>query len=258
MKTGHSSLALRALRTHLMHRPVQLALLGAVVVLGLSGPFGTFQALPALLRFFYWAVVVGVTYCTAYFLITLVLSQMPSRWPHWMARGISGAVAGPVVAGLVMGINVLSFAENTSSLNDPIGFGTLTLYCTLICATVTVLMGQVDATNPPEVTTFPPPLLKRLAFDKRGALVSLQAQDHYVLVNTTKGQQLVLMRIGDAMVEVGNTAGFQTHRSHWVAQNQIADSTKQGERGILTLVDGSTAPVSRNYMPALKSAGFFQ
>ena len=256
MKTQHSSLALRALRTHLGHRPVQTALLGAVVVLGLSGPFGTFQGLPALFRFSYWALVVATTYCTAYFVVTSALSQMPSRWPRWGARGVSGALAGPVVSGLVTGINALTFSESTASLDAPIGFGALTLYCTLICATVTLLMGQVKTAEMEEAA--PPPLLDRLAFDKRGALVSLQAQDHYVLVTTTRGQELVLMRIGDAMAEVGATVGFQTHRSHWVAQNQITASVKKGERGILTLRDGSTAPVSRNFMPALKSAGFFR
>ena len=85
--------------------------------------------------------------------------------------------------------------------------------------------------------------------------MSLSVQDHYVEVTTTKGRELILLRLGDAMAEVGETAGLQVHRSHWVATDQVTAARRDGARAILTMSDGRDIPVSRTYVPAIKEAG---
>ncbi len=258
MKTHGSSFALRQTREHLASRNVVLAMLGTSILLGLSGPFETFEALPLLPRVAYWAVIVFVTYCTAITVINLVQTLLPETWPNLLRDGIAGSCAGPILAVIVTVINAMTFTANTADLPS---FQTLLLYTTIIAATVSILIGMAFGNTEPhsanESSDQTPPLFKRLPFDKRGPIVSLQAQDHYVLVTTTAGQELVLIRIADAMAEVGSTAGFQTHRSHWVAQDQIASSKRLGERGTLFLKSGAEVPVSRSFMPALKEAGYF-
>ncbi len=90
---------------------------------------------------------------------------------------------------------------------------------------------------------------------KRGALIALSAEDHYVRVTTTAGTELVLMRLADAMAEISQTQGLQVHRSHWVALDQVVKVIRIGGRGELTLSDGSTRPISRGFMPAVRAAG---
>ena len=63
-----------------------------------------------------------------------------------------------------------------------------------------------------------PPILERLPADRRGALLHLQMRDHYVEIHTDRGSELVLMRFGDALMELGGTEGMQVHRSHWIAR----------------------------------------
>ena len=72
---------------------------------------------------------------------------------------------------------------------------------------------------------------------------------------TTKGDHLVLMRLGDAMREVGDTAGAQVHRSHWVAFDAVTACRRDGDRAILTLSDGSELPVSRANVGKIRDAG---
>ena len=162
------------------------------------------------------------------------------------------------MAVIVTLVNATTFEAGSADLPD---FLTLLLYTTLIAATVSILIGQAFSHRGTQTANLPPDqapaLLNRLPFDKRGHIVSLQAQDHYVLVTTTKGQEMVLIRIADAMAEVGQTNGFQTHRSYWVAEDQIASAKRSGERGTLTLKSGAEIPVSRSFLPALKSAGYF-
>nr|WP_255552328.1 LytTR family DNA-binding domain-containing protein [Maritimibacter dapengensis] len=98
-------------------------------------------------------------------------------------------------------------------------------------------------------------ILDRLPIEKRGPLISLSVQDHYVEVATTKGTELVLLRLSDAMAEVGDTPGLQVHRSHWIATGAVKSARRDGARAILTMADGRDIPVSRTYLPAIKEAG---
>lgn len=84
--------------------------------------------------------------------------------------------------------------------------------------------------------------------DKRGILIRLEVQDHYVLVVTSRGTQLLLMRLGDAIVEAG--PGQQVHRSHWVAEhedNVLIRGSGKNSRLCVRAADGFEVPVSRTF-----------
>ena len=74
-------------------------------------------------------------------------------------------------------------------------------------------------------------------------------------VRTTKGEEMILMRLADAIREVGVTPGAQVHRSHWAAFDQVAAVTRDGDRAVLQMTIGGDIPVSRRHIPTIKEAG---
>jgi len=99
---------------------------------------------------------------------------------------------------------------------------------------------------------------QRLSAKRRTArLLALEAEDHYVRVHTDAGVELVTVRFADALAELSQAHGFQTHRSWWVAADAIENARWRRGAGDLRLVGDLVVPVSRTYAPALKEAGWF-
>ena len=87
-------------------------------------------------------------------------------------------------------------------------------------------------------------------------ILALQAEDHYVRVHTAKGSALLLMRLADAIEDLGGLEGMRVHRSWWVSRHAISASAMQGRKLLLTLTNGVAAPVTRGTAPALRRAGW--
>ena len=99
----------------------------------------------------------------------------------------------------------------------------------------------------------PPKFLERLPLKLRGAEVwAVEAQDHYLRLHTSKGQDLILLRLADAIAELEGLEGAQVHRSWWVARDAITEARRGDGRATLTLKDGSEVPVSRTYARHLR------
>ncbi|MGZ5986520.1 MAG: LytTR family DNA-binding domain-containing protein [Caulobacteraceae bacterium] len=104
----------------------------------------------------------------------------------------------------------------------------------------------------------PPRFLERVPVKLRGGeLYAVQAEDHYLRLHTSKGSDLILMRLADAIAELDGLEGAQTHRSWWVAKGAVTDARRSDGRGTLVLKNGVEAPVSRSYAGALRDAGWF-
>jgi hypothetical protein len=114
----------------------------------------------------------------------------------------------------------------------------------------------------PEAAPEPAPATRfesRLPFRLQGAaLWAVEADDHYLKVRTSKGSDLILMRLSDALHELNGLDGLQTHRSWWVARAGVADVARRQGKPVLVLKDGGEAPVSRTYASALREAGWLQ
>lgn len=245
-----------ALRDMLQHlaRPTTLAgLLGATLILVLAGPFGTLDSLGPAARTGYWAVVVAGTYATGT-AIDIVLRRRLSR-RHAAVQGGSIAIATAVaVTCVVAGLNALLLDGAAT------GFSLRTLTTIFLVAFVATLLRHIILEQVQPATRTPPGelhprILDRLPVERRGALVALSVEDHYVRVRTTRGETLLLMRLSDAMRETAPTPGLQVHRSHWVARDAVAGVRRDGDRAILALNVGGDIPASRSHIPALKAAG---
>ena len=86
---------------------------------------------------------------------------------------------------------------------------------------------------------------------KRGELLYLKADLHYLSVYSSRGHALVLYNLRDAMEELPRELGFQCHRSYWVCQEQVVTLEKSGRQGVLKLKDGSKVPVSRSFLASV-------
>lgn len=76
---------------------------------------------------------------------------------------------------------------------------------------------------------------------------------HYLQVVTTAGTCLVLMRLSDAVLALGD-AGMQVHRSYWVAHRHIDGVIQRGQRTLLRLTGAHEIPVSRTHLASVRAA----
>ena len=116
---------------------------------------------------------------------------------------------------------------------------------------------QAAAPLPAAADARPPKLIQRLPVKLQdAAILALQSEDHYVRIHTDRGSELILLRLTDAITEMGTTPGARTHRSWWVSKGAVASVRRDNGRTALMLTNGAEAPVSRGYASELREAGW--
>ena len=95
--------------------------------------------------------------------------------------------------------------------------------------------------------------MMKLPLEKRGQLLCLEMDDHYLKVHTDQGHHLLLMRFKDALAFLADYPGVQTHRSWWVAKDAVVGEEKVGRKLSLKLVNQQLVPVSRSYIEQVKA-----
>ncbi len=244
-------LALRE-TTGLLRQPgVWVGMVAVALILALSGPFGTINMMRIAPRFAYWGLIVLVTFFSGAFVSDWTLAGGRARRLGFAgAIVLAGGATGLVVTAEVLMLNWAAFGLAPANGGY---VAEIALNCTAIALIVSaVLAWQQRQTQTNSGTTR---LLDRIEIDKRGALLSLSQQDHYVQITTSAGASLILMRLADAIAETEGTPGLQVHRSHWVATNAVAAARRVDGKVVLTLHDGQDLPVSRTYVAAVRRAG---
>ncbi len=251
-----------------------LALLAvAVLFLGYLGPFGTYLRMPLGERMAYWALAVAGNWSLALACILPAVAWLSGRLPAIvcvLGGGLAASVPGTL---LIVGIQLL-FA---GGVPESVGTGELFLSNALIHMVIGLIVwgtielpmrraGGAPFSEPPAAerldgdpgggTAAPPPLLGRLPASRRGRLLHLQVRDHYVEIHTDRGSELVLMRFGDALKELGGAEGMQVHRSHWIARAAVKKIVRRAGRTVAFLENGAEVPVSRRYARALRDANW--
>ena len=103
----------------------------------------------------------------------------------------------------------------------------------------------------PVASVAQPAFYQELPKDKRGQLIYLKSELHYLTVVTTKGRALILYNLRDAIEQLPPEAGLQTHRSYWVAIDQVVALRKTGRQGEVELAGGDRVPISRARLDAV-------
>jgi len=81
-------------------------------------------------------------------------------------------------------------------------------------------------------------------------------EDHYLRIHTALGSDLILLRLRDAIAELGPVHGRQVHRSWWVADGAVASVERSAGKSTLVLRNGLNVPVSKTFRDQVKEAGW--
>lgn len=231
----------------------RVAILALIAVLaGLIGPFGTSASPFAPGRYVYWALVVFGTVWPVHLIFTACEDwSRRSRVRHVFWVPIASVVAAIPVTAMVAAI-ALGFGSPSGmrALADLFG------QCVLVIMAIGTVVHLIEsAAATPAIADAPPAILRRLPGAKRGRLIRLTAQDHYVEIVTDRGSALVPMRLRDAIAETEPIEGAQVHRSHWVAADAVMAGRSIDGSWKLRLTDGSTVPVGRTFRQRAEEAG---
>lgn len=102
-----------------------------------------------------------------------------------------------------------------------------------------------------------PSLLSKLKPELQSAdIYALSSEDHYVRVHTSNGDDLIYMRLKDAITEIFPLPGLSPHRSWWVAKDGFNEITRNNGKHQIILKNNRAAPVSRSKLSSLNKAGW--
>jgi len=241
-------------------RAILIATLGGVV-LALLGPLGT-DAAPLGQRLAYWLALAEVG--VAFGIITsMALRRLldPADKHVFLIAALTAACITLPVSAVVFEITKRLFEGRGrfGGSGDLLGFVPPVLVISLTISLISTM-----ARRRPVHTRAAPPgasqprFSERLPLRLRGADIhAVQAEDHYLRVHTSRGSDLILMRLADAVAELEGLEGAQTHRSWWVARKAVKAARRGHNRAVLKLQGDIEAPVSRTYVSALKAEGWF-
>lgn len=251
------------------------------VVFAFMGVYGT-NELPLGLRLGYWCGLMALGFASATIITPWVFDGVLAGRPAWLQIAVAaGLIALPVTAGLLL----IDAADG--SIPPPSLWPVQYFYALAVTLILTVggwaadrLRDAQPAAAPPEAprqppatppsapggapptsantpAAMPPGFGERLPIRLRSAtLYAVSAEDHYLRVHTSAGEELILLRLGDAMRELASLDGLQTHRSWWVARQGLAETGREDGKLVLKLKSGVAAPVSRTYAAAVRAAGW--
>ncbi|HEY2751769.1 LytTR family DNA-binding domain-containing protein [Phenylobacterium sp.] len=230
-----------------------LVTLAAAAFLALAGAFGSAGA-PLGLRFVYWLALMLLGWLWGTF-VSRFAFRLRGQTRLWLRVVVSSLVIGIPYSAVVAYAGVVAFKTHYPAAAIP-GLVASVVAVTLVMVAINVLIdrqsGQMTLAS-----AEPPKFLERLPLKLRGAEVwAVEAEDHYLRLHTSKGQDLILMRLSDAIAELEGIEGAQVHRSWWVARDAISEVRRGDGRARLTLKDGAEAPVSRSYARVLRERGW--
>ena len=232
-------------------------ILATGVFMALIGPFGSGEV-ALTVRLAYWIGLMAAGTVLANLVARVAVRMDLFERQPWVWAVLVALVITPPQTVVVWAATGLAFT-GPLNVNHLAGFIPAVLLIDLAMLALTVLSQR----TPPETHADParggePAFLERLPARLRGAdLHAVQAEDHYLRLHTSRGQDIILMRLADAVRELEGLEGAQVHRSWWVAREAVVEAERGGGRASLRLKSGAVAPVSRTYARALREAGWY-
>ena len=235
--------------------PVAIWLIGSMSV-SLAGPFGTFEALPYLLRLGYWGRVIGLSIIIGASVRVFSQSRVPADEP--IKQDLLSIVTMTVVFSPIVFLLTILLLPPYQAV--PPNIAEVVSYVAAISIAVFVIRRLIPGIEDVSYLTEPvakpvPQLMRRLPDDFDGPILRLSVRDHFVEVVTPRQTVTIRMRFCDAINEMDGIYGYCTHRSHWVVADAVEAVEQNGAKTTLRLVNGDVVPVSRKYRENLKEVG---
>ncbi|MFM9862742.1 MAG: LytTR family DNA-binding domain-containing protein [Micropepsaceae bacterium] len=229
------------------------------IVLAMLGPFGSFSA-PFWMRFAYWVPTMALGAG-----IGAGLNMWAEESPLFDRRPIARFLT--VTTLLTAAMTLVAYGFGVAVFGpERMRFSPMLVFYVWVLTLVMSMAGailrarrttQAAAPLPAPADIRPAKLSQRLPVKLQdAAILALQGEDHYVRIHTDKGSDLILLRLSDAITEMGQTPGARTHRSWWVSKAAVANVRRDNGRIALALTNGTEAPVSRGYASELREAGW--
>jgi LytTr DNA-binding domain len=257
--------------------------LAAGILLGIIGPFGTFESMSTITRFSFWigGIAVGmIIHIPLFYAAAMFGTQY--RLPAWLWVSASAVVAAVPMTFVINGIfATMMSATNLDSITQLYPF---VLAISLPMQWISYLTREQSVSKQPDpIVSAPalpkaapiivptlepepnligassaPKLISRLPARLGKTLICLVMEDHYVRVHTALGDTMIHMRMADAALELDGVEGMLVHRSYWVAREAITGWSRDGKTLTLSLSNGKSVPVARDRQPLVRAAGWLE
>lgn len=230
------------------------------VFIGLIGPFGSYEIV--VWRRIFYSICVGLI-GSVLFLPGMrlgVRASLGAGLPLWLGSAVTALVLClPIQLLFKVIAPVLWLGQPPTPPTFWVGYLQAATFLVPTGVVVSYLVRRwAPNPEPPEDRASDPPgrLFVKLPAALGRDILALQAEDHYVRIHTARGSALLLMRMADAIEDLGGIEGMRVHRSWWVSRHAVAASVTQGRKLVLTLTNGLAAPVTRETAPVLRKAGW--
>jgi hypothetical protein len=249
--------------------------IAAGLFLGFVGPFGTYESLYLGWRLVYWT---SLTLCgTLFFPVTYIIARQfcrPRAIGAWIYVPLVAVIGALPMMLVVIGVTSAMFSETMHfAFDNYLRVLGISLPMTGIHhlfaewqehkSNVSAVVSPLPYTTVPQPNSLQsahqrplPRLLARLPGRLGTDILCLQMEDHYVRVHTALGQDMLLMRMRDAIAELDGLDGLLVHRSWWVAQSAVLKWQRDGKSLTVTLSNALDIPVARDRIADVKSAGW--
>lgn len=228
------------------------------VVLAALGPFGSYAIDGFANRLAYW-----VPMSFAGYAIYRPATSLARKLGEWLDIADGWAVAiMALVAAVPATLVVVSFGPSRRAVQSFDDFFGVYLNVALLGGLITFMFYFLErsaAAQPAPALPAPAesPFLRRLSPGFARPVAALEMEDHYVRAHGADGRsELVLMRMRDAVAELDGANGLRVHRSWWVAREAVVGKRREGRALVLLLAGGLEAPVSRDRVADLRTAGW--
>lgn len=220
-----------------------------------TGVYDAVKSLPIWWGWAYWMLTLVVGCLIGYFTIRgLSRLQAPLIAQYGAAMLTSTAAVTAVICGINIGLgDTLNMALIPSLFVQ-------VLVISIVVFSLGILWERASGKPSIETPSRDPikHFLEHLPMKYRDTeLYAVSSEDHYLRVHTSKGEELILMRLSDAIHALKEADGLQTHRSWWVGSVGVSEVSRDNGKVEILLKSGATAPVSRTYQPAIKAANWF-
>ncbi len=230
----------------------------AALFLSFIGPFNATPGFPVWAVFLYWFCLIYLGSLTAE-LTGRFLERVFPDLPLPVNLAMLSVAAALVVTVGVFFVETVITSRQIPLAYAPRIFGLVWVISAAMTAVGYMADKSILAPPPADAPAGAGPVetfLSRLPLKYRKAeLYAVSSEDHYLRVHTSLGEELILMRLADAVRELNGAEGLQVHRSWWVAIPAVRDVRRAGGKTSLVLPSGKDAPVSKSYLAEVKAAG---